>query len=179
MIIQIDIISPKKYLFTVVFHMCCCLMYEIKVGEWPLQIAVLLCSFWVLHLFWGLPPIRGNVSWSPRMNAFVSNTQGKEAQLVPQNPLEQIKSNWENPWILFHTHIITILFVQNHRIFLLCPVVFRSSVRRGKRRYGVCRMGKGRILTASRGANLTTTCGKRLETLHVLRCCFFILSKNL
>lgn len=70
------------------------------------------------------------------------------------------KSNWETPWILFHTHIITILFVQHHRIFPLCPVVFRSSVRRGKRRYGVCRMGKGRILTASRGANLTTTSGK-------------------
>ena len=139
--------------------MCCCLMYEIKVGEWALQIAVLLCSFWVLHLFWGLPPIRGNVSWSPRMNAFVSNTQGKEAQMVPQNPLEQIKSNWENPWSLFHTHIITILFVQHHRIshWVLLSSDHPFVVANEDTAFAVWAKGVSWQLHVT---NLTTTCGK-------------------
>lgn len=96
-----------------------------------------------------------------------------------QNPTKSTgtKSNWETRGFC-STPISSLYHFSTSSHFPLCPVVFRSSVRRGKRRYGE-RMGKGRILTAYHGANLTTTCSKILQTLHVLRCCFFILSKNL
>ena len=129
--------------------MCCCLMYEIKVGEWPLSnrscVLLFLSTALVLR-----PAANSRECLLESKNERICSTN------CPTKSTGTNKINLGNPvdFVPHPYHHYIICSTSYH--FPLCPVVFRSSVRRGKRRYGE-RMGNGRILTAYRGANLRTT----------------------